>query len=256
MNRRKLFLGLGVLAVTAGVALAVWKLRSPSDLVKPKEGNVVESIYGLGTVTADQVFHVRGGMTLSLKKVFVSEGEKVRVGSPLVQLEDSVMRSPIDGTVTEVIFKEGEVVPGSVSVVTVMNLDKLYLEVSLEQQSILRVKPGQKVLVSFESLRSEKVEGQVRSVFPRANQFIVRIELSKWPGGVLPGMTADAAILVGEKKNVLLIPISAISGGKIIRVRDGKKEKVSVDLGIVDGQWAEVVSSNISSQDEILVKRK
>jgi multidrug efflux pump subunit AcrA (membrane-fusion protein) len=246
--------------VLAGSLIAVLTLffvlrpRGSSFLMKPRLGPVVESIYGLGTVTADQIFHVRGGLTLSIKKLFVKEGDAIRKGDPLVQLDESVIRSPIDGTVTEVAFKEGEVVPSQIPVVTVVNLQKLYLEVSLEQQSVLRIKPNQTSLISFESLRNIKSTGVVRSIFPKSNQFIVRIELQDWPVGVLPGMTADVAILVGEKKDALLIPLKSVSSGRVIRVKDGKRDKVPVQLGVVDGEWAEVTSNNLDLNDEILVK--
>lgn len=248
--------------IFAGIAAAsiilffILKPGTSSTRVRPRRGNVVESIYGLGTVTADQIFHVRGGLTLSIRKLFVKEGDAIRKGDPLVQLDESVIHSPIEGTVTEVAFKEGEVVPSQVPVITVVNLQKLYLEVSLEQQSVLRIKPGQQALISFESLRNEKSNGTVRSIFPKSNQFIVRIELEGWPSGVLPGMTADVAILVGEKKDALLIPLKAVSSGRVIRIQNGKREKVPVQLGVVDGEWAEVTSNNLTPTDEILVRNE
>jgi multidrug efflux pump subunit AcrA (membrane-fusion protein) len=233
-----------------------WKARSPNERVRIKQGNLVESIYGLGTVTPDQIFHVRSGLTAWLRKLFVKEGDSVETDSALVQLDDRIVRSPITGTVTQVDFKQGEIIPPQVSIVNVTNLKKLYLEVSLEQQSILRIRPQQKAYVSFESLRGERYDGQVLAVFPKANQFIVRIELENWPKGILPGMTADVAILVGEKQNVLLIPLQAISAGRVTRIRNGKREKIPVQLGMIDGEWAEVTSQNISVDDEILVNRK
>lgn len=255
MNKTRYVIAAVVAAFIVGGFFAYRKYQQNTSIrIKPRKGNVIESIYGLGTVVEQQVFHVRVGVNLSIRKLFVQEGQVVSAGTPLVKLDESLIKTPIDGTVTEVAFKEGENVPAQASVVTVTNLEKLYLEVSLEQQSILRVKPGQKVALSFESLRSEKVEGVVKSIFPKSNQFIVRIDLAKWPTGVLPGMTADAAILVGEKNDVLLIPIKAIVGGKVIRIRQNKKEKIPVQLGVIDDQWAEVISNNISTEDELLVR--
>jgi macrolide-specific efflux system membrane fusion protein len=218
-------------------------------------GDVVESIYGLGTVSADQIFRVRTAVPLTVKKFFVKEGDLVQSKTPLVQLDENIMYSPIDGTVTAVSTKLGELVTPQVAIVTVTNLGRLYLEVSLEQQSILRVKKDQPVAISFESLREEKFEGHVASVYPRDNQFIVRIELQKWPQGVLPGMTADVAILVGKKSNVLLIPLRSIVGGKVIRNRNGKKETITVQLGTVDGEWGEVLSDTISADDELIIRK-
>lgn len=225
------------------------------ELIKPKIGDVVESIYGLGTVSPDKVFRVRAGVSLTVKKLFVKEGDLVQANDPLVQLDDNIMRTPIEGTVTAVSTKLGELITPQVAIVTVTNLNSLYLEVSLEQQSVLRIKKEQTVAISFESLRDEKYEGVVTSIYPRENQFIVRIELKKWPQGVLPGMTADVAILIGKKTYVLLIPLKSIVSGKVIRRRQGHKETVPVQLGAVDGEWGEVLSDNISAEDELFLRK-
>lgn len=225
------------------------------EKIRPKRGDVVESIYGLGTVTTNWIFRVRAGLPLSVQKIYVKEGDLVKPGEPLVKLEENIMRSTIEGTVTGVSYKDGELVTPQMAIVTVTNLQHLYLEVSLEQQSILRVKKDQSVYVSFESLRNEKYEGLVSSVYPRDNQFIVRIELKTWPHGVLPGMTADVAILVGKKTQVLLVPIRSIFAGQITRIRNGKKERVPIKLGVIDGEWGEILSENITESDELVIRK-
>lgn len=253
-NKNYLMAVLSVLLIIGG-SLIVKYYFSKSINIKPKSGDVVESIYGLGTVTADKVFHVRAAMALMVQKIFVKEGEFIKSGDALVKLDENIMRSPLDGTVTAISYKDGELITPQTAVVTVMNLEHLFLEVSLEQQSILRVKTKQEVSVSFESLREDKYEGVVTSVYPRDNQFIVRIDLKKWPSGVLPGMTADVAILVGKKTNVLLIPIKSITSGQVYRIRNGKKDRVPVKLGVVDGEWGEIISDNISLDDELLTRK-
>ena len=255
ISQKKVFLVVGALLVIGATFLLIRRPWISQENLKPKVGNVVESIYGLGTVTADKIFRVRAGMTMYVHQLFVNEGQQVKPSDPLVKLDDNIMRSSIEGTVTNVAYKVGELVPPQLPIVTVTNLRHLYLEVSLEQQSILRVKAGQSAFVSFESLRTEKYEGQVKSVYPRDNQFIVRIELKDWPEGVLPGMTADVAILVGKKTNVLLIPIRSIVGGQVTRLRSGKRERIQVKLGVVDGQWGEVLSENIVESDELVARK-
>lgn len=255
MKNSKIFLLVGLVGVASLIGFLTLKFAGSQERTRAKRGDIVESIYGLGTVTADKIYRVRTGLTLSIRKLLVKEGDLVKQGDPLVILEDNLVKSPIEGTVTAIAYKEGELVTPQVSVVTVTNLSKLYLEVSLEQQSILRVKEGQIVYVSFESLRNEKSEGVVKSVYPRENQFIVRIELTSWPAGVLPGMTADVAILVGQKISVLMIPLRSLLAGHVLRLRDGKKEKISVKLGVLDGEWGELISDNILETDELLIRK-
>jgi membrane fusion protein, macrolide-specific efflux system len=255
-KNKKIIIGFIALLVLIVLALGYYRNSfSSQEKIKPKRGDVVESIYGLGTVLADQVFHVRVGLALTVQKIFVKEGDHVKQNDPLVRLDETIMRTPIDGTVTSIAYKDGELVSPQVSVVNVTNLKKLFLEVSLEQQSVLRIKKDQKVAVSFESLRDEKYTAKVASVYPRDNQFIVRIELSEWPVGVIPGMTADVAILVDEKSDVLLIPIRCIVAGHVTRIRHNAKERVAVKLGVIDGAWAEIISDNISEDDELIIRK-
>lgn len=254
MSKKFLSLLVGLALVALGFWFFLVKMKA-TEVSRPRMGDVIESIYGLGTVTPSQVYHMRSAVVVAVRKLFVTEGDLVKSGDLLVQLDERKVHSAIEGTVTAVAYKDGEIVPPQASVITVTNLEKLYLEVSLEQQSILRIKRGQTALVSFESLRNEKIAGAVASVYPRDSQFIVRIELQKWPVGVLPGMTADVAILVGKKTNVLLIPLHSIVAGQVTRLRNGKKERIPITLGVVDGEWGEVTSENIAQDDELLVRK-
>ncbi len=241
--------------VIVGAFLYIQKFRSSREYVSPRVGDVVETIYGLGTVTADQEYHLRVAVTSEVRKLFVQEGHTVAKNTPLIRLDDNTFKSPLDGVVTRIAFKEGELVAPQVPVLTVTNLARLYLEVSLEQQSTLRVKRGQPVYISFESMRNEKLTGEVATIYPRENQFIVRVEIKDWPAmNILPGMTADVAILVGEKKQVLLIPVKSIIAGQATRRRDGRNEKIRVKLGSMDGEWAEVLSNDLLPSDQILVR--
>lgn len=245
---------MGAVALVGVAAFFVFKSRG-SETLHPRRGEVVESIYGLGTVAADSIFRARVGVNLTVDKVFVKEGDTVRSGDPLIKLDQSFIRSPIAGTVTQVLFKPGEMAPAQSTLLTVTNFNSLFLEVSLEQQSVLRVRKGQEALVSFESLRNEKLSGKVASVYARDNQFIVRIEMPTWPAGVLPDMTADTVIVAGKTANALLIPVKAIVGGQVTRIRNGKKDRIPVKLDTMDGEWGEVVSGDVLETDELLIRK-
>ena len=233
----------------------LWNSRV--DRVVPRMGPVVEAVYGLGTVIAPRTYQVKTAVNQSIREIYVKEGDLVASGARLMRLDDSgVSRAPFGGTITSVPFKRGEILFPGTPALTLVNLEDLLLEVSLEQQSALRIQREQKAFISFESIRGEKLEGKVESVFPRDAQFIVRIQLGKFPRGILPGMTADVAIETGRKANVLSIPLRSISSGKVSIRRAGKKMKETIQVGVVDGEWAEVTSENIRVDDEILVPAK
>ena len=253
LTRENLFKGSAVMMACL-VSVIVYG-RSRQELHFPKKGRVVEGIYGLGTVNADQVYTAKTGVSLQLQELRVKEGDKVQAGDLLARFDESALRAPFEGTVTQIAFKPGEIVSPQAPVLTLTNLNKLYLEVNLEQQSVLKVGPGKGAAISFESLRGEKYRGTVKYVYPRDAQFIVRIELDQWPEGVLPGMTADVAIESIAKEDAMMIPVQAVADGQVEILRDGNRSKADVTLGAVSGDWAEVVAGDIRLSDELVLSR-
>lgn len=231
-----------------------WLQKSGQEVQKAKKGKLVEAIYGLGTVSAEQVFTAKTGVSLQLQQLPVKEGDRVKTGQILARFDESTLYAPFDGTVTQVGFKAGEIVNPQIPVLTVTNLERLYLEVSLEQQSVLRVDEGKPVTVSFESMREKRFQGTVENVYPRDQQFIVRIQLQDWPQGVLPGMTADVAIQANAKEDALLIPVKAVDSGKVEVLRHGERKQTNVTLGSIAGEWAEVIAGDILPGDELLLQ--
>ena len=73
---------------------------------------------------------------------------------------------------------------------------------------------------------------------------------------VLPGMTADVAIVVATRENVLLVPVSAIENGRVVIKRASGIVKEELKIGTMDGSWAEVIEGNVKATDQVVVKQK
>lgn len=222
--------------------------------VRPKIGPIVESIYGLGTVQSDNVYTLKLGVTTRIKKVFVKEGEYVQKGQRLLQFEEEGMQSqyaPFAGSVTQINYFAGETVFPQAPILTLMDLKNRFVSVALDKEGALRVRPKQKAFLSFESMENSSIEGSVRTIFPRQGQLVAHIEASQLPTEILPGMTADVAIVVGEKKQAILVPIKAIHQSTINLKREGKLTATPVKLGIVDAEWGEIVSPPLNETDLI-----
>lgn len=241
-------LGLGLLAFN-------WN-QTKSREVSPRRSPIIEAVYGLGTVLASRTFVQRTGITTEVRKFYVKAGDDVKKGAALVQLgEQGTVHAPFDGTVTLVAFKEGEIVFPQIPILKLEDLSERYVQVSLEQQGALRVRKGLKASLVFESLRGKKFEGTVRSVFPSEGQFLTDIQVDHLPPEILPGMTTDVAIEIARKENALTIPVSSIAAGRVIVVHpNGQKEKIPVEIGVVDGAWAEVISPALAPEDKVIVK--
>ncbi len=207
-----------VALVVAGALLGTFLTRRSSvERLSPREGPVVEAIYGLGKVKTDKVFEGKVGISARIERVHVHEGDRVEEGARLLTLSGPyIFKAPFAGTVTRVHFREGENIFPQAPIFRMEDFEDLYVEVILEQQAALRVRPQQSAKVLFESLRGTVYHGQVRSLFPRDDEFIAQVQVENFPKEVLPGMTADVSIEVGHKDRALLIPVGALQAGRVV----------------------------------------
>lgn len=257
MKNLTLILSLGALLI-AIITGGVFYQKSHYQLIAPEKGHIVEAIYGLGKVKSDSRYEVKVGIMTTVEKLFVDEGDFVEKGGKIIKFKDSgVFTAPFSGKVTRVAHYEKETVLPQVAVVRIEDLKERHIEVSLEQNGALRVKEGQEAKVIFESLRNQKYSGKVKTLFPRDDEFIAHIDIENLPDNVLPGMTADVAIVVAEKDGVQLIPVSAIHNGIVTIKKDGeRKRKVSVKVGTVDGKFAEILEPSFSEGEKLLVRKE
>jgi multidrug efflux pump subunit AcrA (membrane-fusion protein) len=137
-----------------------------------------------------------------------------------------------------------------------LNVNELHTEAAVSEADIASVTVGQTIDNTFDALGPDKhFESKVLTVNPASTvvsgvvNYKVTGSLTNIPG-VKPGMTANMTILVTEKKDVLVVPSSAVinkDGKKFIRVIDDTKAKtyheveVKTDLE-ADGGLIEIVS--------------
>ena len=257
MFKKKYLILALVLGVITVVSSTFFISKRKFDLLPVKQGDVSESIYGLGKVKSNHVYEVKIGFMTNVSKTFVKEGDEVSAGDKLISFsESSLFKAPFPGTITSMEVEQGEIALPQVVLLRLENLQDKYIEVSLEQEAALRVKKNQKATILFENLKTKKFEGSVKSLYPKQGEFLAHINVKDLPENTLPGMTADVVIEVGSKSNAILIPVRAISDGRVVRMRNDKKEKVEVKLGYTDGVWAEILDGDIKKDDQLVVKAK
>lgn len=252
---KKYLLTAAGLAVLAGAAVFwFWRQKSTERLESVTRGPVIEAIYAIGTVESTQTFQAKAGVPSGILRLPVQEGRAVRRGDALVFLtEGSTIRSLFDGIVTRVAYKVGESVFAGNVIVEVVDPIALEVRVVLDQRAALRVRRGQNARLSFDGLREKEFTGVVRTVYSNAGQFTVILDLKKLPLEVLPGMTADVSIEISRKTESTLIPLAAIRDGKVIRVREGRRESVDVKTGLINQDSAEVILGDLKPDDLVAI---
>ena len=256
-GHRILSVMLAVLVILPVGYIWVRIVRSEGIVSEPlKRGTIFQSVYGIGTVTAAKSFQIKSGVTQTINAAFVVEGDTVAKGARLLTIDNVVRTAPFAGTITSLPNKVGENVFIDVPVLILVDLLDRYVVVSLEQQGALRILRGQKAVLSFDTMRNSNFEGEVKSVYSNATNFLARINIPNFPPKIMPGMTADVAITIDKHDNVLLLPIAALEGGKYVWVKTFGSKKVEVKVGFVDKAFAEVLSGDLHEGDRVLIRKQ
>lgn len=96
------------------------------------------------------------------------EKAKQALDSAKADLEDSRVYSPINGIVVSKVVEPGEVVSGGTPLVTVIDMDALFLRVFLTTGKVGKVKLGNPVRIVADALPGEKFDGYVYHVSSKA----------------------------------------------------------------------------------------
>lgn len=259
LGAHRAFSAVGALALAGLLVLARHaRERSTGILSDPLvRGAIAESVYGIGTVTASRSYQVKLGIVGTIRAIHVREGDLVRPGAPLIQVDGLAYRAPFAGTVTFLPYKVGENIFPQLPVLSLVDLADRYVIVAFEQQGALQLKPGLKASMSFDSLREQSFSGTVRSVYPGSGNFLARVDAAQLPPQILPEMTADVAIIVREKPDALLAPAAALDrNGLWVKRGSGLPRRVPVTIGVADKDIVEILSGDVRAGDRVLIKGK
>jgi multidrug efflux pump subunit AcrA (membrane-fusion protein) len=157
---------------------------------------------------------------------------------------DYTILSAIDGKVYNIIPKEGELIAGSRLIMEIGANSRFESELQVDETDIVMVKAGQLVYYELDAIADTVLSGVVHLIYPRINtiertaKVVASIDPGDYP--LYPGMALEANIVIGEKENVLIIPVTYINEDNEVVLEDGSKK--SVETGFRDLNYVEILS--------------
>lgn len=148
-------------------------------------------------------------------------------------LNRTVRKSPIDGVVSSLPVRVGEFAIANLSstpLMTIADMSQVNVEVKVDETDIANVKVGQIAKIKVDALGDSEIEGEVvevgQSAVTRSGQtiaaantsqeakdFKVKVRLKpseKDRNRLRPGMSATAVITTDTRRNVVVVPLSAL----------------------------------------------
>jgi HlyD family secretion protein len=183
----------------------------------------------------------------ALRSVLTAAQAQLR--SAQAQLGDTVLRSPINGFVTDRLMDPGAITGPGQPILKVQTVRQVWLTVPVPEEVLTKTHPGQTAEVSFDALPGRKFTSRVSRINPAADplsrQFTVRFTLDNPEDLIKPGMFGRVTMVTDRVKDAVVVPREAIQkgkGGPTVTVVNAKEEteKRSVVLGAEDPEGIQV----------------
>ncbi len=186
------------------------------------------------------------------------------------QLDNTVIRAPITGTVLERNVERGEfVTTGFVGdkgakgyVVSLADLNDLQVELDINQNDFAKLSPTQGGVVTTDAYPDKKYKGVIHEISPEANRqkatVQVKVKVLDPDSYLRPEMNATVAFVSEAKtagstpsKALITVPASAVKGNSVYIVVDGKALHRTVTVAGTTSQGVQIESGLIGGEDLI-----
>jgi HlyD family secretion protein len=187
------------------------------------------------------------------------------------QLNNTVIRVPVDGTILERAVEVGEFVTTSFVgergakgyVVSIADLKDLQVELDISQNDFARLEPRQRGIITTDAYPDRKYEGFIKEVSPEANRqkatVQVKVKVTNPDEYLRPDMNASVAFVAEKKeqpegtaaKPVILLPTTAVRDGAVFVLVDGKAVRKTVRVSGATPQGLRIEDGLIGGEDVI-----
>jgi membrane fusion protein (multidrug efflux system) len=176
-------------------------------------------------------------------------------------LDDTVVRAPIAGVVSERFAQAGEKVAMDGKILNLVNLAEFEVEAPIPASDISEVRIGQEVRFGIEGFDDRIFSGRINRISPATQtgtrSVLVYAVLPNPDGKLKGGLFAKGSLTVSKRDQVLLIPTTALreeSGqASVWRLSAGKLALQSVKVGVRNDEAGVVeIVSGVEPGDKLV----
>lgn len=233
------------------------------------------------TATDSTIANLRDNLTNSeLTSAISTQSQELQVKQLQEQVNDGTLKSVVNGTVTQVTSKVGDIYNGA-TIAIIEGCEDFIIEAEVDEYDIPDVKVGMKVLIKTDATRNEELEGRVIYTAPSATSstsampgmtstttggsatYTVKIALDTPNERLRLGMNAKLSIITESKDNVWSVPYDAVyereDGTHYIEVLKNpeteEKTEINVEKGLEGIYYVEIISNEIKENTYVVLPK-
>ena len=189
------------------------------------------------------------------------EERELAYEAALESYEKTLIKAPFSGNVAEILAYEEDSVSGSTQIIYLVNWDKIYVDINIDEVDIKEISVGQQAGITFDAYPELELTALVDGISPLATEMggitvvEVTLQLTQSDPRIMSGFSAQVEITVEEVHNVVRIPTEAVAekqGSHFVYLIEGETQRIiPVKLGKGNDQYVEVLSG-LKANDRIL----
>jgi len=225
-------------------------------LVSQKEYDVAENEYR----------QLKLKLNLAQERLALIDKGRIKIANRQI---DTVIKSPVEGTILERRVNEGDpVVPltsyqAGTELLILADLKSMFFKGTVDEIDVGKLEEGMDANLEIGAIPDQKVMGKLTKISPKAKQqenatlFDVEINITQRGDKVIrAGYSANAKLMINKSENTLYIPerlVLFIDGKTYIETKNEKGEIVNneVKIGLSDGINVEILEG-LKEGDEII----
>ena len=177
-----------------------------------------EAQYQLATLNAERTRKLREGSTVSQSEADATEASLKEAQANADGIRATIakknIRAPFAGKLGIRLVNLGEQLPVGQSIVSLQSLSPVYVDFSLPQQELARLRTGLKVRVTTDTYPDKTFEGELTAINPdldmTTRSIRSRATFANAEELLRSGMFVRAAVILPEEKAVLAVPATAV----------------------------------------------
>lgn len=243
--------------IAVGSSVALELANAKDDLVN------FEQLYKSGNMPESELIKKRRGVkqieqSLALEKVNnaqLLEGYENTLRVKKRQLEKMTIVAPFDGVVSMVYARPGDLINSNSSIATLISESRT-VEAKISEENFADLKVGQKASVRFLPYGAWLYDATLVKILPTADpttqRYIVHLEVDIDHEKLVPGITGEVTITVGDREAKALIPRRALIGNYVYVVEAGEVHLRKVETGYVSLTTVEVLKG-LNAGEQVVV---
>lgn len=160
------------------------------------------------------------------------------------QREKMTITAFFDGVVSKVYARPGDLIGGNAPIATLISTNRT-VEAKVSEENFAGLEVGQKASVRFLGYGDTLYNARIAKILPTADaetqRYVIHLEVDLPLDKLVPGLTGEASIVIGQRDAGAIIPRRALRGNEVFVVSGGRVELRSVKLGYVALNQAEIL---------------